>query len=132
MSSIGVIHLAGMLFMQESREFLRFYLPKTKGISLGCFLGRSLRLRCWILISSMRGIRTPVVINGLPELILTEIPMSSIGVIHLAGMLFMQESREFLRLRHFSCPAWRLTDALRQVLIQQPSDARILFLGFRF
>ncbi|KZN86074.1 hypothetical protein EN45_102710 [Penicillium chrysogenum] len=31
MSSIGVIHLAGMLFMQESREFLRFYLPKTKG-----------------------------------------------------------------------------------------------------
>ncbi|OQE43549.1 hypothetical protein PENCOP_c003G04795 [Penicillium coprophilum] len=30
MSAIGVIHLSGMLKMQESREFLCFYLPKTK------------------------------------------------------------------------------------------------------
>jgi hypothetical protein len=28
-------------------------------------------------------------LRSVPELILTEIPMSSIGVIHLAGMLFM-------------------------------------------
>ncbi|CAG7953166.1 unnamed protein product [Penicillium nalgiovense] len=30
MSSVGVIHLAGILCMQESREFLCFYLPKKK------------------------------------------------------------------------------------------------------
>jgi hypothetical protein len=46
--------------------------------------------------SNRRHFRKTRGLRSVPELILTEIPMSSIGVIHLASILYMQESREFL------------------------------------
>ncbi|KAJ5169819.1 uncharacterized protein N7500_002602 [Penicillium coprophilum] len=46
--------------------------------------------------SNQRHFRKTRGLRSVPELIMTGIPMSAIGVIHLSGMLKMQESREFL------------------------------------